>query len=318
VTGEIAPLVIAVDIETDLRRPDRSGPEAWSGVEPLIARLEAWRPRLAAASGRPCRFAWFVALSAQTEALHGDCAWPLLHFCEAFERCRAAGDELGLHVHFWRPAPELPGGWVIDHEDRAWMAESIARSFRRFREVTGQSCRVFRFGDGWLDGWALDLIAALGAEIDLTLEPGWPARDGLVPDEPHRGGLAETLGAPRAPYRRIGVDFREAAARGGRPPWILPVATGRMCAGSTDAFTQLLWGLPPAELTPLLDRCLDDPGLPLIVSVMRSDVGASAELSRRLEQVLAHLASRPDLARHPIMTPSEALRAIGLDPKAAA
>jgi hypothetical protein len=308
----IAPLVIAIDVEPNLRRPGPAAADAWSGFERLVPLLESWRPRLAEASGQPCHFSWFVAVSPQTEAMHGDAAWPLLHFRSAFARCLAAGDELGLHVHFWRPAPELPGGWLIDGQDRIWIEGALRQAFRRFEEVAGRPCRVFRFGDGWLDGWALDLLAELGVEIDLTLEPGWPAREGLLENEPHRGGLPDTRNVPVAPYRRSGSDFRRPARRGGRRPWMLPLATGRLGQDQTGPRSPLLWGLPPAELVPLLDRCLGDEARPIIVSVMRSDVGADAGLRGRLDQAFAHLASRSDLARHPIMTPSEAMRAIGL------
>jgi hypothetical protein len=283
----------------------------WSGFQQLVPLLESWRGRLAEASGRPCRFTWFVALSPQTEAMHGDAAWPLLQFRESFERCLAAGDEIGLHVHFWRPAPELPGGWVIDFEDRSWIEQILRHSFRRFEAVLGRPCRLFRFGDGWLDGWALDLIASLGVEIDVTLEPGWPARQGLVSGEPRRGSLPDRRGLSVAPYRRQGLDFRKPARQGGRPPWLLPVACGRLGRFGIGQHSPVLWGLSAAKLLPLLDRCLADPALPIVVSVMRSDVGSDRGLRAQLDRAFTHLAGRIDFSRHPIMTPSEALEAVG-------
>jgi hypothetical protein len=311
--GHVQPLVIAIDVEPDLRRPDPATARPWHGFEALVPFLDSWRPRLSAAAGRPCRFAWLVAVSPQTEAIHGDAAWALLRYSDLFARCLAAGDEIGLHVHFWRPAPELPGGWQVDLQDGPWMENALRQAFRRFENIFGRPCRIFRFGDGWLDGWALDLVAELGIEIDLTLEPGWPARDGLAEDEPHRGGLPDTRGLPVAPYRRGASDFRRPAEAGGRGPWMLPVATGRLGEDGAGRFSQLLWGLPPADIVPLLDRVLEDAARPIVVSVMRSDVGADQGLRDHLDRSLAHLAARPDLARHPVMTPSEAMRALGCE-----
>jgi hypothetical protein len=306
----IQPLVIAIDVEPQRRRPDPGRQDAWIGFERMLTFLEPWRARLAAATGRPCRFTWFVAVSPQVEAIYGDAAWPLLHYRAEFARCAAAGDEIGLHVHFWRPAPDLPGSWVIDYEDRAWMEAALRQAFRRFAEVMGRPCRLNRFGDGWLAGWALDLVAGLGAAIDVTLEPGWPPRSGHLAEEVQRGWLPDLRDAPIAPYRRGRGDFRRPARFRGRGPWMLPVASGRLGPAGEGPFTQLMWGLPPAELSPLLDRALDDPCRPVVVSVMRSDIAADAGLRARLEASFEHLLGRADIARHPVLTPTEALAAL--------
>ena len=192
------------------------------------------------------------------------------------------------------------------------MEAALRDSFAAYERVLKRPCRLFRFGDGWLAGWALDLVARLGAEIDLTLEPGWPARPGLVEDEPHRGGLPDRRGAPLAPYRRQGLNFRHRAWIGGRTPWLLPITTGALGAGGgvpAGQFSQLLWGMPPAALAPLLETAFSNGRRPVVVSVMRSEV--SLGLVDRLEAGFAELARRPDIARHPVMTPAEALDAIG-------
>ncbi len=338
------PFVIAIDLEPDLRQPDPSARAPWLGFERLAPVMEAFRARVAAATGRPVRFAWYWRADPQVEAIYGDPAWALRRYAGEIAAHRAAGDTIGLHVHANRRVPSEPGGWRIDHGDRDWLEHCVRSSFVAFAAALGQPCRSFRFGDGWHADWLFDLLAELGVETELTIEPGWPPRPTILAGEPYAGSLPDTRGRPTAPWR-----WR------GNLPWMMPVATttrpgelrlrqphrllgrlarrlvrtwpglaesllpriapGRLTAPSP---TQLIWGQEPAAFDRQLDRLERDPAFPVIVSVMRSDVGTVAPQADFFRESLARFVARAAAGPFALVTPGEAAAALALSERATA
>ena len=139
-------------------------------------------------------------------------------------RAKAAdGDEIGLHVHFFR---RDRGQWITDTSDDSFIEGELDAAFRRFRTAIQQGCRSFRFGDRWLSAPALNIIESLGARYDLTGEPGISGAPFHPPDR-YRGSFPDFRGLPLHPYHPAKDDFNR-ITEADRPLWMIPVSTGNL------------------------------------------------------------------------------------------
>jgi hypothetical protein len=315
------PIVVCIDVEPDARQLDPARPEPWRGFEALRAWVGALRSRLPAPAGPP-RFAWFFRVDAQVAEAHGSPAWALTHYARDLEMLRSAGDELGLHSHAYRWDADVRG-WIIDHGDQSWVERTVREAFGSFAEALGSRCLTFRFGDHWMNDATVRLLEALGARIDLTLEPGMPASEGLVAGERHTGATADLTRVPQAPYRPAIHDFRAADPSRRDGLWMMPVTTGRLPAhlrvgrtlfrsltrAADASFDRLALNL---ALAPVLFRALAAPLLaadsaPCLVLPLRSDTGARPRQLARLQANIDYLLQHPARGRFAFCTPGEAL-----------
>jgi hypothetical protein len=60
--SERIPVILCIDVEPDLRRPDPTKAAPWWGFERLYPYLRELRPRMADASGEAARLNWFWRL----------------------------------------------------------------------------------------------------------------------------------------------------------------------------------------------------------------------------------------------------------------
>ncbi len=144
------PRVICVDVEPDEIDVPLRERRPWIGFElmqPLMTRL---RTSLAAATGRPVRFAWFLRMDPQIEVAYGSPTWGVDRYRAQIDDLLAAGDAIGIHPHAWRWVPEA-GTWRADHGDAAWVAHCVDMSLDAFASTFGQPCRdsVMATG-GWI------------------------------------------------------------------------------------------------------------------------------------------------------------------------
>ena len=77
----------------------------------------------------------------------------------------------GLHTHVGR-WDAVSGRWLVDHGDPTWIEHCVRTAFLAYEATLGEPCRQHRFGDRWSSPAALDLLAELGAAVDLSEEPG--------------------------------------------------------------------------------------------------------------------------------------------------
>jgi peptidoglycan/xylan/chitin deacetylase (PgdA/CDA1 family) len=227
------PIVFCIDVEPEARAIETETPLDWDGFEQVHRILADLRPRLAAATGRPVHFSWFLRMDPQVAWVYGSAGWVADRYREALRELANAGDELGLHCHSWR---RDDGGrrWVADYADQSWVDHCVESSFRAFAESLGRPCLSFRFGDHWMNDATLALVERLGARFDLTVEPG----QGECPcAEPFVGRLTDFTDAPRRPYRPSGRDFRKPGRWSRRALWELPLTTGT-AAGAFEALRE--------------------------------------------------------------------------------
>ena len=305
------PFVLTVDVEPDDRRPGKD--PAWDGVDLCVDWLEALRPRLAARTGAAVRFNWFLRCDPQVDAAFGAADWLFRNRGEVFRRLAAQGDSVGLHVHAWRA--DGSGEWVADHGDHRWVAHCLRLGHATFTRAWGQPPRTFRFGDRFLSDGLVRLLARLGFDYDLTLEPGMRAARANVATEAATGELPDLSTVSRRPYRPSRRDFRRPARWLPRRLWHLPVTTGCINCGSAviprrvedhHAMVHLNLALDPGWIRGILDAAF---GEPLVVSVARTGDAVLAGAAARFGANLEHLAEHPALAGTAFVTPAEAVAA---------
>ena len=122
---------------------------------------------------------------------------------------RADGDLIGLHPHALRWS-EANGRSVADHEDADWVDYCIRVSYESYDGAFGEPCRAQRFGDRLMTARAARLSAQLGAQYDLTIEPGARPVRSLHPGTAATGTTADMRSAPREPYRPSQDDAMQA------------------------------------------------------------------------------------------------------------
>jgi hypothetical protein len=316
------PILIIIDCEPDPRLTTPGVSSPWTGFERFHDFISAQRESLALRTGAPARFSWFWRMDPQIEVTYGSADWAVRTYARQVCESERSGDESGLHTHGWRWDAGA-GKWVADHGNPAWLENCVRRSFSEFGRAFGRPCRIFRFGDGWLDGPTVALIERLGARIDLTLEPGMRETPSLVKDETSTGSIPNRRPVPTRPYRPSRGDFREPDRRGDARLWMLPVTTGRAAAprlclrdarnlwnwltAPEPPTVQLNLGLEPGLFSAIFDRAVSSGRRPYAAICARTDLGANTGLmayaGRNLQAVLNH--RRAD--RFTFVGPTEAL-----------
>ena len=210
-------------------------------------------------TGVPAHFVWCLRMDPNIAEVYGEPEWFATKYRDAFDDFLAAGDELGVHPHNWR----WDDGWVGDHDDAEWIAYCSAVGRGAFRHAFGEDCRVYRHGDGYMSNRLLAQIDDAGVRVDLTIEPGRPAKRGLKDDEATRGWLPDLRVAPRHAFHPSRHDFR--VPDPSRPDGLLMLpltpgvitrlgASGAIAVDAAAGDPLVLWGEPSQFLAGLEHR----------------------------------------------------------------
>ena len=321
------PVILCIDIEPDAQVVARDLRAPWRGYELVHDFLTRLRPQLAAATGSPAHFSWFLRMDPQVEEVYGAADWAVSHYAEHLEDARAEGDELGLHPHTFRWDEGGPG-WIIDCEDQAWVDHCIRTSFAAYEQSVGQRCASIRFGDRWLNQAAVDLAEALGARFDLTIEPGAAGQRNWKRQLPCRGEIPDYSGAPRSPYQPSRADFRRPGDPGGRALWMVPLSSARLESGWAAWWRSLPLARADRTVTPRY-RTMNPEGIwsrtfcrhveqvtggrekPYLAMAARSSIGLEPHEMKNFGEVLDYLSSRRGSKHFVFTTPREALAMLG-------
>lgn len=292
------PILLCFDVEPDDKLVE--GEAGWAGMGPLVALLTRYRPKFEVVTGRPCHFSWFLRMDPQVRELQGREDWVAGAFARELRTLRVAGDEIGLHTHPWKRAPE---GWVSEFSDAAWIEYCVRTSFDAYRQCFGKRCRSFRFGDRWMDQRTMLLLDSLGVRFDLTLEPGqtgFPISSYMEPI--FLGERPDYTAVPRQPYRPSSHDYREP----GR--WLrrmrlteIPVST----VDETSEIRTLYLASDTGFTCRHIDRLLSDETTRHIALPARTDIAIRPDERQNLEATLEHILHHPERRRLHLATPSE-------------
>ena len=308
------PTVICVDVEPDARHPDFNAGSNWTGFEESLRLVEELRCR----SGIDAIFCWFLRMDPQVEIVHGSAQWVVERYGKQIDNLRNTGDEIGLHTHAWR---HVSGQWITDNGDQQWVDQCVRVSFEAYESAFGGGCRSFRFGDHWMNNDTFDLLESLGAQYNLTVEPGLRSRGpgaGLVPPELWTGRFPDYAKVPREPYKPTRKDFRKTGeTRDEREMWVIPVSTTLLPQWPAAPFyRRVIWrtrygrrlyyplslALDPDQFRHSLDDVVEGKNGRHLCVVVRT--GSILQLGARVRENLKLLLSQAADGRLQLMTPA--------------
>ena len=205
------PIVLCVDVEPDQRSFGGDAPQ-WLGLEACLTRAAATRAELERRTGAPVALNWFIRADPQIELACGSANWILDTYAESWAELISAGDEIGLHIHAWRPDPGA--GWIADHGDPAWVEHCTGLGLASYEAHFGSAPRAFRSGDRFLSSQLVAQLESAGVGVDLTVEPRSPGVERLVAEERSTGSIPDYSRAPEDPYEPRPGDFLHPAPAG--------------------------------------------------------------------------------------------------------
>ena len=300
---EPVPVVLCFDVEPD--EIDVLPTTPWLGFERLLERVGPWRENLAAATGRPVRFNWFLRMDPQIADVYGSATWVVDRYGADIDRLRSDGDLIGLHPHALRWS-EANGRSVADHADADWVDYCIRVSCETYAAAFGGPCRAQRFGDRLMTARAARLIAQLGVQYDLSIEPGTRPLRALHPGTVTTGYTADMRTAPREPYRPSADDpMRTGDGR----LWMIPLTSmnpdpmlpawrriGRRVrypGGPLHRPTTLTDPWPVAPFWPLVQQELATMTRPYLAFAIRSDAAVRPHMIGPIEEKMSALLTSP-------------------------
>lgn len=320
------PVVLCIDVEPDERETDPFRPVDWTGFEAAFECMDALRPRLAQYTGAPVRISWFLRMDPQIEQTYGSASWAVERYPDVFAKLERAGDELGLHVHAWRWQPER-SRWFVDNGDQAWVDHCLHMGFEAYRRAFGRPCRIFRFGDRWMNEATLATLAALGVHYDLTIEPGRKPRLSADVDARPSGGMPDYTDAPRWAYRPSRDNCLRSSGSRGHVLWEIPLTTRRdtgrwagfkRAAQAAGIDLQRRHDADCLYLEAESDRfaaAFEEAARawrrPHVATVVRSEAYADPRRRRCIEQNLGFMTAGRDAARLRFLGPKETIEALG-------
>ena len=319
------PVIMCIDLEPDERIVDRNDRVPWTGLELSHEFFSRIRPVLAAATGSPVHYSWFLRMDPQVAESYGSAAWPVFHYSRYIEDFASSGDEIGLHTHAWR-WDQGHSSWVADHGNPGWVDYCVRLSFDSFREAMGRNCISFRFGDRWMSNNTMELIESLGALFDLTLEPGHGATPFHAIDELYTGSIPDYTGVPRLPYRPSRSDFRKPDPSRQHGLWAIPVSSGhvvRPVGPLRRLYRMIFYGIreqrypmtlgmwhDPRDFYAIMDRLLRTAQVPYLALVVRSDLPLRP-MMKHMQEIFEGIMAHPWVDRLIFSTPEEAMAQLG-------
>jgi hypothetical protein len=218
-------IVVCVDVEPDLDRfviktdrIARAKANTWDSFQASADFFESLRTTLPL-EAKPA-FSWFIRADPQIAFDFGSADYGFTWFKGYIDRWVGHGDEIGLHVHAWRHDP-VTNAWTEDRTNQEWVSNCVRVGFEAYKQQMGRVPSSFRFGNRWMNTPTMNLLRQLGAEIDMTVEPGYDAS----PWTPYLKGLSDWDTAPRGPYLPSIGDYTRATEKGSERFVELPLTT---------------------------------------------------------------------------------------------
>ena len=309
------PAYLSFDVEPDGFQLSRAEPPPWTGYDITFDFAEGLRKSLAALTGVSPRFGWYFRTDPQVAEVYGRPDHVLARFPERIARLESQGDYFGVHNHPVRWCGQRKT-WIHDFEDAAWLAYCTKFALDGFARWRGSRTERYRAGAGFLSNTIIEVLAANGVKIDLSLEPvrGWGVTDtnvGTAIDaSPFIGTYTNCDGAPRIPYRPSRDDFRIPAGAGnGHALIMVPLTTYSLDSkrplwqrfaqfigkGSPSKVEMLYPGVnwpDPNTFWDIAAREFDSMRHPYLSLAVRTDAGES-KLMAAERQILETLARHP-------------------------
>jgi glycosyltransferase involved in cell wall biosynthesis len=312
------PVMVIVDMQPDEFFIDRKCPVPWTGYEAIYEFLKSARSKIARATGSAVAYLWTVRMDPQVAETYGAPDWVTRHYEKEIHDCQSNGDEIGIHTYAYRWDNTI-NNWLVDYGNQAWVNYCVESSFLTFRKVFGSDCRSFRFGDSWMNSETMRLVKELGAEFDLTLEPGqepWPA---LFRRKPFSGRWPDLRVIPVTPYHPDSIDFSKSDPFRDDGIWVIPLSAapmieqsgrrrGREQLARQVKYQTLNLACEPEIFFFIANDVLTYLDRPYLTLIAKSAIGSYPRLLRNMKINLSHIVRHPMTRHFVFCTPAEAMR----------
>lgn len=268
------PVIFNVHVEPDMRII-KYKKTRWNGYENLHEFLFNIRPILEKATGRNVYYNWLFRLDPQIHHAYGQADWAIHQYRSLINEAIQAGDELGVHVHSWRPTQKwLYKSWIADFKNLDWIENCVNMAHQAFIDCFHVSPKAFSFGDHYMSSQVLSQLQSLGYRYDISMYPGRPLLRRIVNNEKSAGWLPSYVNTPRRPFKPSYLDFTRPIAGDEMSIWEIPVSTGHIIKPDNphmESNEKLLLGIPFAYVQSIVNQNLALPD-PYLLAEMRTDV----------------------------------------------
>jgi hypothetical protein len=168
------PAVWRIDVEPD-EFSSGGAPEPWTGFGAMVGLVRDVRRRLADRSGAGAHPTWFLRLDPDIGRAYGRVDFAFDHHRGLVDELRTHGDPFGIHVHYhrWNERRQIA---YSDHADMDWVTHCFDVAADAFERCFGEPARRSSQGGYFLHDRVMDRAVAAGIEVDVTAEPGLPAK----------------------------------------------------------------------------------------------------------------------------------------------
>jgi len=220
---DLIPAIWRIDIEPD-EFPSAAA-SSWSGFVAMVTLLRELRQRLADRLGLDGHPTWFVRFDPDLERSEGRVDAVVDKHRGLIDELLAQDDSFGIHVHYhrWDERQHVP---FSDHADMEWITHCFDVSAATFAQCFGEPVRRSSQGGYFLHERVVERAIAAGVEVDVTVEPGLPAKAA----DPSLGDYAtaptsDFRSFPRQPYypSRAALSVPAPSRAAARPILIVPL-----------------------------------------------------------------------------------------------
>ena len=324
------PIIMCIDVEPDGFFIDRTKPLPWKGYEGAHRYFNQLRSKLEAVTDSPVHFTWSYRLDPQVAETYGSPDWPITNYPKFVEEFLGEGDEIALHPHAYRWEKKT-NNWVEDLGNQEWVNHCVEMGFHCYKRLFHRTCESFRFGAYWINIETINLAEKLGAQFDLTVEPGFKLTKSVFPKNYYNGCLPNYDHCPKTPYRPSRFDFTKRDSDRNEGIWIIPMSTGFVLYkfGKLETLSKKLFA--PRELKPkpvtlnlargingfqsVMEGLLGSLEKPYLAMVLRSDVCSNSpfepETQENMKKNFDYIMSHALAKRFIFSTPREAMLTMG-------
>lgn len=267
------PVLLVIDVEPDERLVSYQA-RRWKGYENLHEFLFKMRPVLESATGRPVHYNWMLRLDPQIEHAFGRADWVVKQYRSLLEEADAANDEIGIHVHSWRPCQHWwRKSWLADFSDATWINHCVNMAHHTFINSFARQPKCFSFGEGYMSDKVLTQLESLEYRCDLSMYPGRQALQTIAKEIKSSGWLPDYRATPRHPFKPSRKDFTRPIDNDERNLWEIPVSVQIVESGQNEdkGEQKLLFGMPFQRIPNIVEQNLVFSN-PYLQAVMRTDV----------------------------------------------
>lgn len=284
------PVMFNIHVEPEMRVIEYKK-KRWLGYENLHAFLLEKRTDLEKSTGRPVNYNWLFRLDPQIQHVYGKPDWAMQQYRTLINEAATAGDEIGVHVHSWRPYQKWwRKSWVAEFSDGDWIRSCVDMAHHAFVDSMQLQPKSFSFGDQYMSDDVLTQLEILGYRCDISMHPKHQPKPLLAKGEKHTGNIPDYQETPRRPFKPSHKNFTKPISGDERSIWEIPPSVGKLENQENTNISyhqKLLLGIPFDRIPKIVDQNLALPD-PYLLAEMRTDVRMDAYNRTQFDQAVEY------------------------------